>query len=163
MKLERLVLVAIVVALSSTARTQNTAFRACLVNSMQVMQAHPQGKVAASLREAAQKELAPLAEQIKLLQAKVASGSATAAERQQLDALGKTYQATARKWQEKIDKAIAPVIKDVDAAVATMAQQQGCTMVFDSVAAGPTGTGLVIYANLKETDVTAEVIALIRK
>ena len=96
-------------------------------------------------------------EKIRALQAKAATGAATAAERQQLDTLGKTYQATAKKWQEKIDKVIAPITKDVDAAVTSTAQDQGIAVVLDSVIAGPRGTGLVVYADLKQTDLTDDV------
>ena len=166
MKLERIALIALA-AVAAGALTlpnaQNKAFRACLVNSQELLKQHPQGKDAASLRDSAQKELQPLAEQIKALQAKAATGSISAAERQQADTLTKTYQATAQKWQKKIDAAIAPITKDVDAAVAKTAPEQGCTMVLDSISAGAQGTGLIIYADLKQVDITDDVVTKLKK
>ena len=158
--LERIIWVGLTVALAGALtlpHAQTKAFKLAFVDSQKLLAAHPQGKEAAALRESAQKELTPLQEKIRALQAKAATGSATAAERQSLDTLGKTYQATAKKWQEKIDKVIAPITKDVDAAVTSTAQDQGIAVVLDAVIAGPRGTGLVVYADLKQTDLTDDV------
>jgi outer membrane protein len=158
--LERIIWVSLTVALAGALtlpHAQNKAFKLAFVDSQKLLAAHPQGKEAAALRQSAQTELTPLQEKIRALQAKAATGSATAAERQSLDTLGKTYQATAKKWQEKIDKVIAPITKDVDAAVNSVAQDQGIAVVLDAVIAGPRGTGLVVYADLKQTDLTDDV------
>jgi outer membrane protein len=158
--LERIIWVSLTVALAGALtlpHAQNKAFKLAFVDSQKLLAAHPQGKEAATLRQSAQTELTPLQEKIRALQTKAATGAATAAERQSLDTLGKTYQATAKKWQEKIDKVIAPITKDVDAAVTGVAQDQGIAVVLDAVIAGPRGTGLVVYADLKQTDLTGDV------
>ena len=140
---------------------QSRPTRIGFVNAQEVLKNHPQGAAAAKLRDDAQKEINPLLEQARALQTKVQTGSATAAERQQLDTLTKTIQATQKRWQDRIDKALAPITKDVDAAVSAAAKAQGFSIVFDRAIAAQ--SGLVIYADEASTDLTDEVVKQVKK
>ncbi len=150
-----LVLASLNVANAQT--TQAASNKICFVNAQQLLAAHPMGKDVQALRDAANKEIKPIADQLTTLQTKISGGTATAADRQQFDALNKTYQATGKKWQDKINAAIEPITKDVDVAVQKGAVAEGCSIVLDkSIAA----SGLVVYAD-PNLDITAVVIKLL--
>ena len=76
--LERIIWVSLTVALAgalTVPHAQNKAFKLAFVDSQKLLAAHPQGKEAATLRDSAQKELTPLQEKIRALQAKAARPS----------------------------------------------------------------------------------------
>lgn len=131
------------------------------VNAQTVLKAHPQGAAAAKLRDDATKELQPLADRLRALQTKISTGTATAAERQEFDIKNKTYQESTKRWQDKIDKALAPITKDVDSAVAAAAKKEGFAIVMDRLVAQQ--SGLVVYADESSTDLTDEVISALKK
>ncbi len=139
---------------------QNKSTRLCFVNAQNILKAHPKGKEVEGLRDSATKELQPLQTQAQALQQKVAAGTATAAERQQLDTLSKTIQATGKKWQERINKALDPITKEIDELIKTAARASSCSVVMDRAVAGQ--SALVVYAD-DDTDITEDVTKLIKK
>ncbi|MFX7325204.1 hypothetical protein ABTI82_19140, partial [Acinetobacter baumannii] len=74
------------------AQNRNVATRLGFVDADALVQAHPDYKKVQDLQAQARKELSPLEEKIKPLEAKIRSGQATAKERQDYEALLKTYQ-----------------------------------------------------------------------
>jgi outer membrane protein len=132
----------------------------CFVNAQLVLEAHPDGAKVLEARKAAQTELQGLAGQIQALQQKIASGSATAADRQQYETLVRTYQTRTKTLQDQQNRLLEPITKAVDAAVTKIAPTRGCLIVLDrSIAAS---SGLVVYA-APGTDITNDVIAELQK
>ena len=156
----------IILAVAATAAftvplAQTKATKIGFVTSSLVLQGHPQGKIVLDQRKKAEDELKPLLVQIQALQAKIQSGQATAAERQQYETLAKSYQARAKALQDKQTALLAPITKEVDAAVNKVAKAQGYVLVMDRAIAA--SSGLVIYADPDGTDLTDEVIAEVKK
>ncbi len=140
-------------ALSSVAFAQPKSTKLCFVQSQPILEAHSEGAKIVALKADAEKELKPILEQARALQAK--AGSISAAERQQLDTLSKTIQATQRKWQDKIDKVLKPIEADIDKAIASTAKALGCNVVLDRLVAR--NSALVVYAD-DDLDITKDVI-----
>ena len=140
-------------ALSSVAFAQPKSTKLCFVQSQPILEAHSDGSKIVALKADAEKELKPILEQARALQAK--AGSISAAERQQLDTLSKTIQATQRKWQDKIDKVLKPIEADIDKAIASTAKALGCNVVLDRLVAR--NSALVVYAD-DDLDITKDVI-----
>ena len=156
----------IILAVAATAAftvplAQTKATKIGFVTANLVLQAHPQGKVVLDQRKKAEDELKPLVTQIQALQAKVQGGQATAAERQQYETLVKSYQARVKALSDKQTALLAPISKEVDAAVSKVAKAQGYVLVMDRQIARD--SGLVIYADPDGTDLTDEVIAEVKK
>ena len=140
-------------ALSNVAFAQPKSTKLCFVQSQPILEAHSEGAKIVALKADADKELKPILEQARALQAK--AGSISAAERQQLDTLSKTIQATQRKWQDKIDKVLKPIEADIDKAIASTAKALGCNVVLDRLVAR--NSALVVYAD-DDLDITKDVI-----
>jgi outer membrane protein len=160
------IVVVLIVALAGLAQAQTqpaTPFSGvCFVTAQKVLQNHPQGQAVLDAQKKAQDELAGLARQIQALQVKVANNSATAAERQQLETLIKTYQSRGDQLKRNIDKLLEPITREVDAAVTEVAKIRGCALVLDRAIAG--SSGLIIYANPELTpDITDDVISFLKK
>jgi outer membrane protein len=132
----------------------------CFVTSKRVLEAHPDGVKVLEARKRAEEELKPLQQQIVALQQKIAAGNATAAERQQYEALVKSYQTQTKAIQDAQNKLLEPITKAVDAIIARVAPSRGCTVVLDRAIAA--SSGLVVYAD-PNTDITDAVIAELRK
>lgn len=112
------------------------------------------------LQAQARKELAPLEEKLKPLDQKVRSGQATAKERQDYEALMKTYQDTLKRWQERQNPVLKPILEEVDQAIAKVAKAQGFAVVMSRQVAAQ--SGLVVYAD-EETDLTQAVIRELKR
>jgi outer membrane protein len=166
MKLERiawagLTVAAIGITSAFTITTaQSKTPRVCFVTAQQILDVHPKGAEIKGLRDSATKELQPLQTQGQAIQQKIAAGTATAAERQQLDTLSKTVQATTKKWQDKINKALDPVTKEIDDLIKTTARAQSCAVVMDRGVAQQ--SALVVYAD-EDTNITDDVIKGLKK
>lgn len=128
--------------------------------SLEVLKAHPKGAAANDLKAQYEKDLKPMADQINSLRTKVATGTASAQERQTLDTLVKTAQARAKTWQDKIQAALKPIEGEVDKAVQQAAKANGFAIVLDGLVAQQ--SGLVVYAD-SGADLTQEVIQIIKK
>ncbi|WP_027480662.1 OmpH family outer membrane protein [Deinococcus pimensis] len=138
---------------------QNTAQKLAYVDVQSVLKAHPKYGELDALNKQAQAALKPTQDKIAAIQQK--GNNATAADRQTLDALAKTYQADAQKWQKQIQDKTDPVLAQVNTAVAATAKAQGVTMVLDKNIAAT--SGLVIYADEKSLDLTSAVSAQLKK
>jgi outer membrane protein len=139
--------------LCSVSFAQPKSTKICFVQSQPILEAHPDGAKVVTFKADAEKELKPILEQARALQAK--AGGLSAAERQQLETLSKTIQATQRKWQDKIDKLLQPIEVDIDKAIASTARTLGCNVVLDRLVAR--SSALVVYAD-DDLDITKDVI-----
>jgi outer membrane protein len=139
-------------ALSGMAFAQPKSTKICFVQSQPILEAHPDGAKVIASKADADKELKPILEQARALQGKA---GASAAERQQLDTLTKTIQATQRKWQDRINKLLQPIEMDIDKAIASTAKTLGCNVVLDRLVAR--SSALVVYAD-DDLDITKDVI-----
>lgn len=150
--------IAIVAALgfgSLAPHAQTAPQKIGFVNVGDVLKAHPGNAAVTALRTKGDAELAPIDAQIKAIQAK--GTAATAAEKEQATLLVTNLNAKVKSYNDQITKAVAPIETAVDTAVSATAKAQGFSVVMDTVQAGPSGTGLVIYAD-GSTDMTAAVI-----
>ncbi|WP_243028177.1 OmpH family outer membrane protein [Thermus albus] len=157
--MKRFPLVALLVALGALltpmlAQNRTVASRVGFVDADALVQAHPDYKKVQDLQAQARKDLNPLEEKIKPLEAKIRSGQATAKERQDYEALVKTYQDTVKKWQERQNPVLKPILEDVDKAIAKVAKAQGFSVVMSRQVAAQ--SGLVVYAD-DDTDLTEAV------
>lgn len=134
--------------------------RLCFANAQEALAAHPDGKTVADLKASAENEIKPIADQLRSLQARIAAGTATSAERQQFDTLQKTLQATEKRWQTRIQKGLEPITKDIDAALRATANAEGCAVVMDAKVAQ--SSGLVVYAD-DDTNITPELVKRLKK
>ena len=97
--MKRLPLIGVLLALGALltpmlAQNKTVASRVGFVDADALVQAHPDYKKVQEVQSQARKELAPLEEKLKPLDEKVRAGQATAKERQDYEALAKTYQAS---------------------------------------------------------------------
>lgn len=162
--LKKIIPVLLAVALTAAftlPHAQTKATKIGFVNAQKVLESHPDGKNVIAQRKKALDELKPIQDQLTALQAKIQQNTATAAERQQFDLLAKSYTARSKQLQEKFDKLLAPITKDVDAAVGKVAKAQGYVIVMDRLIAQ--SSGLVIYADPEGTDLTPDVSAEVKK
>ncbi len=142
------------------AQNKNVATRVGFVDADALVQAHPDYKKVQELQAQARKELAPLEERLKPLDQKVRSGQATAKERQDYEALMKTYQDTLKRWQDRQNPMLKPILEEVDQAIAKVAKAQGFAVVMSRQVAAQ--SGLVVYAD-EDTDLTQAVIRELRR
>ncbi|WP_038059020.1 OmpH family outer membrane protein [Thermus amyloliquefaciens] len=142
------------------AQNRNVATRVGFVDADALVQAHPDYKKIQDLQAQARKELAPLEEKLKPLDQKVRSGQATAKERQDYEALLKTYQDTVKKWQDRQNPVLKPILEEVDQAIAKVAKAQGFAVVMSRQVAAQ--SGLVVYAD-DDTDLTEAVKKELRR
>ncbi|TBH16510.1 OmpH family outer membrane protein [Thermus thermamylovorans] len=162
--MSRYLLLALVVlgALLAPMLAQNPtpASRIGFVDADALIQAHPDYRRVQDLQAQARREIAPLEERLRPLDQKVRSGQATARERQDYEALLKTYQDTVRKWQERQNPVLQPILEEVDQAIARVAKAQGFSVVMSRQVAAQ--SGLVVYAD-ENTDLTQAVIRELRR
>ncbi|MCX7849117.1 OmpH family outer membrane protein [Thermus sp.] len=142
------------------AQNKTVATRVGFVDADALVQAHPDYKKVQDLQAQARKEIAPLEEKLKPLNQKIASGQATAKERQDYDALLKTYQDTVKKWQDRQNPVLKPILEEVDQAIAKVAKAQGFAVVMSRQVAAQ--SGLVVYAD-EDTDLTQAVIRELKR
>ncbi len=163
--MKRFSLVALLLALGALltpllAQNKTTATRVGFVDADALVQAHPDYKKVQDLQAQARKEISPLEDKLKPLAQKVQSGQASAKERQDYEALLKTYQDTVKKWQERQNPLLKPILEDVDNAIAKVAKAQGFAVVMSRQVAAQ--SGLVVYAD-EDTDLTQAVIRELKR
>ena len=155
------VLAPLALLLVSAPHAQKSGMKVGIVNVQKVLAAAPGGASFASIRKQADADLGAQAKKIQALQQKIASGGATAADRQTLDTSVRTYNAAQEKYNKQLSTNFTPVKKTVDAALASAAKAQGFALVLDYAVAQQ--SCLVIYADSKATDLTAAVIKQLKK
>lgn len=151
--------VGFVLSLGLQPHAQTAPQKVGFVDTLKVLQAHPMNSIIQDLNAKANKDLQPLQEQIKALQAK--GSNLSAKEKQDLDTAIKTYQASSEKWQKQINANLAPLTEEVNKAVAVTAKKDGFSIVMDRSTAA--SSGLVIYADEASTDFTDDVIKAVKK
>lgn len=149
------------VLLVTMPQAQKASVKIGIVNVQKVLEVAPGGAGLASLRKQVDADLKKQATNIQALQQKVASGSATAADRQTLATATQTYNATGQRYQKQLQDRFAPVAKTVNTAVAATAKAQGYNLVLDYAVAQQ--SGLVIYAETSKMDLTQAVIKQLKK
>lgn len=163
--MKRFSLVALLLALGALltpllAQNKATATRVGFVDADALVQAHPDYKKVQDLQAQARKEISPLEDKLKPLAQKVQSGQASAKERQDYEALLKTYQDTVKKWQDRQNPLLKPILEDVDQAIAKVAKAQGFAVVMSRQVAAQ--SGLVVYAD-EDTDLTQAVVRELKR
>jgi outer membrane protein len=154
------VLLGFLLSTSLLGQNKQTPLKLGFVNVDAVVQAHSDYDKIKSIRDSGEKELKPVAEQIKALQVKLQTGSASAKEQQDYQLLTKTFQDTQKKWNDKVNVLLEPVTKEIDGRIDKWAKDQGFALLMDRKVAQT--SGLVIYAD-ESTDVTDAVVKLIKK
>ncbi|MBB6097313.1 outer membrane protein [Deinobacterium chartae] len=163
MKASQLLPIAVFGALAfglTAPHAQTPAQKVGFVNVQELLNAHPQNASIQELSKKARAELDPLNKQFRDLDAKVRAGSASAAEKQNYETIGKTLQATSEKYQKELDGKLNPVTDQINKLVAETAKKQGFTIVMDRGVAA--SSGLVVYADEASTDFTAEVVKALK-
>ena len=133
---------------------QTAATKVGFVNTDAIFKVHPLNAGIEKIKASATAELTPLSKQITDLQTK--GDKITAKEKQDLETAIKTAQPIQQKWRDQILKATEPMNASVNKALADIAAKQGFSIVMErSVAAS---SGLVVYADEANTDITDTVI-----
>lgn len=159
----RAVLLVLLACLSvSSAQQDLPETRIALVNSRAVLNAHPNGTSIAALREEASAALKAVRDEAVPLEGKAREGTLTPDERARLSDLANRYNALAQSYQQRLNELIAPITKDVDAAVSQTAQEQGFALVMESNTAGAGGTNVLVYVDVARVDITKSVIAKLK-
>ncbi|HHO55691.1 MAG TPA: OmpH family outer membrane protein [Trueperaceae bacterium] len=127
-----------------------------------LIQAYGPDTEAAKLVQERDTELQGLATEISQLQAKASTDAGlTADERARASMLVNTFEAAQKRYEEDINKASEPILKEIDTAIKTVAKAQGYDLVFDAEAVN--ASGLIVYANFDVMpDITDLVVAQIK-
>ena len=128
-------------------------------NTTELLRAHPAGTAAAELLSQRDAELEPLIAEIQTLQQKSQTTELTAEERSRANLLVQTVEQVRQRYSADVQAASEPAVADINAALATVSQANGYTLVLDGEIAGTSGLGLVLYADPNTvTDITEQVI-----
>lgn len=160
LNLKPLVLLAPLALLATAPHAQRGGSKVGVVNVESVLQKVPGGKAVADLRKKADTDLGNQTKQIQALQQKVASGSASASDRQALDTAVRTFNAAQQNYSKQIAAQFQPVAGRVNTAVAAAAKAGGFAIVFDAGVAAR--SGLIIYADNNATNLTSAVLKQIK-
>ncbi len=138
------------------------AAKIAFVRPTALIQAYGPDTEAAKLLQERDVELQGLADEIKALQAKAATDAGlTADERARASLLVNTFDTTQKRYEDDINKASAPILKEIDTAIKEVAAAQGYDLVFDAEVVET--SGLLVYANFANTpDITDLVVAQIK-
>lgn len=137
---------------------QEQGTRIVFVNSQEVIAAHPAGEEAARIEEQARQETDEIRSSIQELAQRAQAGQElTPEEQERYQTLVTTLQTVQQRYQTEFNAAAQPAVEAVNSAIAAVAEENGYSMVLDSVAAGPQGTNLVVYAQ-PGLDITEMVI-----
>lgn len=137
---------------------QEQGTRIVFVNSQEVIAAHPAGEEAARIEEQARQETDEIRSSIEELAQRAQAGQElTPEEQERYQTLVTTLQTVQQRYQSEFNAAAQPAVEAVNAAIAAVAEENGYGVVLDSVAAGPQGTNLVVYAQ-PGLDITEMVI-----
>ncbi len=149
-------------ALTGLPLAQNKAVpsRVGFIDAETVVQAHPGYPAVAEIQKKRDAELKPLVEKIKPLEGKIASGQATAKERQDYQVLLEAIKKVQDKWNPKIQAKLEPLIKEVDRVVAQVAKANGFAVIMNRRVAA--SSNLVVYAD-PATDLTQAVVEALKK
>ncbi|WP_291429385.1 OmpH family outer membrane protein [Deinococcus sp.] len=135
---------------------QTPAQKVGFVNVSKLLAAHPSDKDIQAIQKKADEELSALDKQVKAIDAKGAAASA--AEKQNREALVTTIKSKADAYDKQLAPKIAEVEKAVDSAINTTAKSNGFSIIMDRDVAAK--SGLVIYADSSTelTDAVAKAV-----
>jgi len=142
------------------AQNKEVPSRVGFIDAEAVIRAHPRYAEVAKLQEQADAELKPLVEKLRALEQKIASGQATAKDREDYQVLTEAAKKVSEKWTPKIQEKLEPLIKEVDQVVAQVAQELGFSVIMNRRVAA--SSNLVVYAD-PNTDITQAVIEALKK
>jgi len=142
------------------AEKKAVATRVGFLDAETVIQAHPRYGEVAELQKLADAELKPLLEKLRPLEEKIATGKATAKDREDYQVLSEAAKRVRDQWAPKIQEKLDPLIKEVDRVVAQVARDQGFAVVMNRRVAA--ASNLVVYAD-PETDLTQAVVEALKK
>lgn len=158
---QKLLLISPLALIATVPHAQKGATRIGIVNVQTMLGSTPGGSAVAALRKKADADLGAQAKKIQDLQQKAAGRQASAQERQAYDTLVKTYNTANANYQKRIAAQFAPVAGKVNAAVAAAAKTNGYGIVIDYGVSQR--SGLVIYADAKNVDLTQAAIKALKK
>ena len=142
------------------AQKEEVPFRVGFIDAEAVIQAHPGYAEVEKLQKAADAELKPIIEKLRALEEKLASGKATAKDRQDYQVLTEAAKKVRDKWAPKIQEKLEPLIKEVDEVVARVANELGFAVIMNRLVAAQSNP--VVYAH-PSTDITQAVIEELKK
>ncbi len=142
------------------AQNKSVPARLGFVDADSVIRAHPAYPEVQKLQQQADAAMRPLIEKLTPLEQKLRAGTATEKERQDYQALSQALKKVQDEWRPKIQDKLNPIVKDVDAAIARVAEAQGFSVVMNRRVAAQ--SNLVVYA-APSTDLTEAVIQELQK
>lgn len=153
-----LVLAGLLLGGTLVAQNKPTPTKLGYIDAEKVIEAHPDFKAVKDIQAQAKKELDPLVEKLKPLDAKMRAGNATAKEQQDYQVLRQTLTDGQKKWAQKQQDALKPITEEIDKVITKFAEQQGFAMIFDFKVARD--SGLVVYGDdsLNLTDTVIKIL-----
>lgn len=153
-----LVLAGLLLGGTLTAQNKPAPTKIGYIDAEKVIQAHQNFKNVQDIQAQAKKELDPLVEKLKPLDAKMRAGNATAKEQQDYQVLRQTLTDGQKKWATKQQEALKPITEEIDGVITKFAQQQGFAMIFDFKVARD--SGLVVFGDdsLNLTDAVIKIL-----
>ncbi|GGQ98498.1 OmpH family outer membrane protein [Deinococcus ruber] len=139
---------------------QTSKYKVGIVNVQTVVKSMPGSASFLAISKKADTTLQAEAKSVATLQTKASSRTASNADRAAYSAAVKKYQTDSQSFDKQLKAAFAPLSSKVNAAVASAAKANGYSVILDQRVAA--STKLVIYANLKSTDLTAAVTAKVK-
>ena len=147
---------------SSNLVAQEEGTRIVYINSREAVDAHPEAARINELRAQFEAEISEVQAQLQPFIDRVSSGQElTTQERETATTLQQTLAATQQRWQQDLAAAAEPAVTAVQAAIETIAQENGYDIVLDGNVAGQAGINLIIYAD-DSLNITQQVIERIR-
>ncbi|HZX00469.1 MAG TPA: OmpH family outer membrane protein [Trueperaceae bacterium] len=135
---------------------QSRETKVVFIRSQAAILAHPAGAQVDQLKQQAQEEVDGLVASLQELEAKVAAGNElTPEENERYQALVTSINAVQQRYAQEIDAAARPAIEDVNGILATLAEENGYTIIMDADEAR--NLDLVVYAD-DDLDITQMVI-----
>ncbi|WP_425148153.1 OmpH family outer membrane protein [Deinococcus sp.] len=158
--MKKFLLLAPLALLSLQPHAQTSRYKVGIVNVQTVVKSMPGSAPFLAVSQKADTDLKAQAKTLTVLQAKATARTASSTDRSVYSSALKKYQTASQTYNQQIKSALAPLAGRVDAAVASVAKASGYSVVLDTRVAQT--SGLVIYANLQATDLTAAVTAKIK-
>ena len=146
-----------IAVLSFGAIAQEPATKLGFISLEAVLEATTEGKAVLELRQTAIADLRGLQAQIEGYNQKSQAGTLSEAGRAQAGLLQQSYNQKAQEYQGRLDQAYSNFSSTVDPVIAQTAKEQGFAVVMNAERAA--SSGLVIYADPDETNLTEDVKA----
>lgn len=147
-----------VLAFSAVLVAQQVIQGIVFVDTQAAIAAHPAGAQAKQIEEQAKVEVEGLQTELKAIADKANAGTQlTPDEQSRFQTLRTTILDVQQNYATQIGQTAQPALDAVDAAIKTIAEENGYLIVMDRGAASLAGTGVVVYA-AEQLDVTQQVI-----